>query len=180
MSSLPWTRLYVDFPTGGKAIALGIAMQDPWAWKYVIRLWCYAARHQQDGHFQGPAAVAMIESGAGWSGDAGVLVRSLSLPHIRLLDETDRGFYVHDWHHHGGAHIEKLKKDRRRKKERRSTKRPRSVRGVSAERRGKSAQTSLSPSPSLSPSSDQRPSDQIVSLNSRSFLPSLGGAGGET
>jgi hypothetical protein len=170
MPGLPWTRLYVTFPTGPKAVALGVALQDPWAWKYAVRLWCYSSQQQQDGHFQGPAAVATIETAAGWTGSPGELVTALSLPHIQLLDETDRGFYVHDWHHHGGAHIEKLKKDRKRKKESRSVKRPRSVRGVSAERRKKSEPPSLSHSPSLSP----------VSCNSQPSIPPLGVVRGDT
>jgi hypothetical protein len=180
MSGYPWTRLYVDFPTGPKAVALGVVLQDSWAWKYVIRLWCYAARHQQDGHFTGPAAVATIESASGWSGASGALVDALSLQHVRLLDQTSHGFYVHDWHVYGGAHIEKLKKDRKRKRESRSTKPPRSVRGRSKERRKLS--DPASPSPSLSPSPSQLvtdPTDHVGSLNSRSSLPPLGVVRGE-
>jgi hypothetical protein len=164
----------VDFPTGTKAIALGVAVQDPWAWKYVVRLWCYTARYQQDGHFTGPAAVETLERGAGWDGARGALVDALSLPHIRLVDLTDRGFYVHDWHEHGGAHIEKLKKDRKRKRDSRSAKRPRTVRGRSKERRQMSDAASLSPSPSPSQSVALGGSPELQIVSS-----SVGGFGGK-
>jgi hypothetical protein len=114
MAGLPWVQLDVTFPTSGKAIALGIALQQPLAWAHVARLWCYAAQHQADGRFVGPAAVATITAGAGWAGKPEEFVEALALPHVRLLDPIEGGYAIHDWLDYAGAHIEKREKERAR------------------------------------------------------------------
>jgi hypothetical protein len=102
---LDWIPLDTDFIGGRKAIALGVATQNPLAWAYVVKLWSWAAENARDGDITGPDAVAVIESAAGWSGTPGDLARCMALPHIRLLDETGRGFHIHDWEDHTGRFI---------------------------------------------------------------------------
>ena len=113
-AGLPWIPLDVDFPGSRKAIALGVALQNPLAWAYVVRTWTWAARNAPDGVVEGPDAVAVLELAAGWTGERGAFVAACALPHIRLLDETQRGFVIHDWADHCGPHIEKREKDRER------------------------------------------------------------------
>lgn len=116
MAGLPWIPLDVAFPTSRKAVALGIALQEPLSWAYVVRLWTWCATHAADGRIEGPDAVAVLEHAAGWTSRPGELARAMSLPHIRLLDETSSGFAVHDWDDHCGAHVEKRHKERARLK----------------------------------------------------------------
>lgn len=144
MAGLPWIPLDVGFPTGEHAVALRVALQEEFAWARVVRVWAWVAVHRADGRIEGPAAVAMIESAAGWTGSPGAFVEALCLPHVGLLDQTDRGFYVHNWHLHCGAHIEKREKDRARHRKGDSENPPRKLRGNSKEEprnpRGESAQ----------------------------------------
>jgi hypothetical protein len=140
MAGLPWIPLETRFPTGEHAIALGVALQNPMAWAHVVRLWAWAASNRADGRFEGPAAVATIETAAGWSGSPGAFAEAMSLRHIGLLDVTERGFYIHNWHIHCGAHIEKRVKDRVRKRNGKSKGTPRKLRGTSVEEFGNSAQ----------------------------------------
>lgn len=136
MSGLPWIPLDVGFPTGEHAVALRVALQEEFAWARVVRLWAWVAQHRADGRIEGPAAVAMIESAAGWSGTPGAFVDVLCLRHIGLLDVTERGFYVHNWHLHCGAHIEKREKDRARHRGGNPKETPRNLHGNSAEEVG--------------------------------------------
>jgi hypothetical protein len=128
MAGLPWIPLAVDFPDSRKAVALGVALGNPLAWAYVVRLWTWAARNAQDGRVEGPDAVAVIEHAACWNGSPGAFVEAASLPHIALLDHTERGFSVHDWADHCGAHVEKREKDRARMRASRKRNRSRTVR----------------------------------------------------
>lgn len=139
MAGLPWIPLEVGFPTGPHAIALSVALGKPRAWSYAAQLWCWAADHQADGRFEGPAAVATVEAAAGWDGDPGKLVEVMALSHIGLLDVTERGFYIHNWHLHCGAHIEKREKDRVRHRVGGSKEPPRKLHGATKEVRQNSA-----------------------------------------
>ena len=114
MAGLPWIPLDVAFPTSRKAVALGIALREPLAWAYVVRIWTWCAQHAADGRVEGPDAVAVLEHAAGWATRPGELVAAMSLPHIRLLDETSGGFAIHDWDEHCGAHVEKRERERKR------------------------------------------------------------------
>jgi hypothetical protein len=105
MAGLPYVPLYVVFPRGKEAVALRVALQKPRAWAYVAEMWCGVAQFAADGRVEGPAAVQQLEDWAGWDGAPGAFVEALCLPHIGLLDHTDRGFYVHNWHLHCGLHI---------------------------------------------------------------------------
>lgn len=140
MAGLDWIPFDTRFPTGPHAIALGVALQDPRAWSHVAQLWAWAALNQADGRFEGPAASATIEVAAGWTGASGALVEAMCLPHIGLLDATERGFYIHNWHVHCGAHIQKRERDRARKRKTSGVKSPRKLRGVSMEDSRNSAQ----------------------------------------
>jgi hypothetical protein len=137
VSGLPWIPLDVGFSTGEHAIALRVALQEEFAWARVVKLWSWVAVHRADGRVEGPAAVQIIESAAGWTGTPGAFVEVLCLPHINLLDHTSSGFYVHNWHLHCGAHIEKREKDRERHRVPKSSggskKPPRKLRGTSKE-----------------------------------------------
>lgn len=143
---LPYVPLYVVFPRGKEAIALRVALQRPLAWAYVAQMWCGVAQNAPSGVVEGPAAVAQLEEWAGWDGDPGQFVEALCLPHVGLLDHTDRGFRVHNWDLHCGAHIDRLERDRKRKADARakttkdkSDKRPGTVRGRSEDKTRKSA-----------------------------------------
>lgn len=113
-AGLPWIPLHVSFPTSRKSIALGVALRNPLAWAYVVRLWTWAATHAGDGLIEGPDAVAVIEHAAGWTDSPGSLVEAMSLAHIRLLDPTSAGFRIHDWDEHCAPHIQKRDKDKER------------------------------------------------------------------
>lgn len=132
MAGLPWIPLAVDFPDSRKAVALGVALQNPLAWAYVVRLWTWCAKNAQDGRVEGPDAVTVVEHAAGWNGSPGALVEAASLPHIALLDATEKGFSVHDWSDHCGAHVEKREKDRLRMRRARKKNRSRTLREPSA------------------------------------------------
>jgi hypothetical protein len=116
MAGLPWIPLHTSFPASRKAVALGIVLGNPLAWAYAVRTWTWFAEHAPSGSVEGPDAVAVIEHAAGWTGTQGELVAALCLPHIRLLDEKPKGFAVHDWHEHCGAHVEKRERERTRLK----------------------------------------------------------------
>lgn len=142
---LPYVPLYVVFPRGKEAIALRVALQKPKAWAYVAEMWCGVAQNAADGRVEGPAAVHQLEDWAGWDGAPGAFVEALCLPHIGLLDVTERGFYVHNWDLHCGLHIQKREKDRERKRASRKTKDtsadgPRKVRGQKKDVRRKSTE----------------------------------------
>ena len=133
-ASLHWIPLDVEFPTSGKAIALGVALGNPSAWCHVVRLWCWCARNAPDGAVSGPAAVAVMEHAAGWTGPAGAFVEACALRHIRLLDETTDGYAVHDWADHCGAHVEKRRRDSSRMKDYRKRVRERYANGTRTDR----------------------------------------------
>jgi hypothetical protein len=136
MAGLPWIPLATDFPDSRKALALGVALSDPLAWAYVVRLWTWCAKNAADGRIEGPDSVAVLEHAACWKGSPGAFAEAASLPHVRLLDITERGFAIHDWHEHCGAHVEKREKDRERMKRARNANRSRTVREQNAHVRG--------------------------------------------
>jgi hypothetical protein len=132
MSGLPWIPLAVDFPDSRKSVALGVALQQDQAWAYIVKLWTWFAKNAPEGRIDGPDAVAVIEHAAGWKGSAGELVGAAVLPHIQLLDDTGKGFAIHDWADHCGAHVEKREADRLRMRRLRKKNRSRTSREPSA------------------------------------------------
>lgn len=144
MGGLPWIPLDVAFPGSRKALALSIATQQPLAWAYVVRLWCWAAQHAADGRIEGPDAVSVIEHAAGWDKTPGALVGAMTAAHIRLLDETSAGFAIHDWSEHCGAHVEKRERDKTRMRRAREANRSRTVHEPNAHVRGESKSKSES------------------------------------
>jgi hypothetical protein len=112
MAGLPWIQLASDWKGSKKAIRLRVFLEDPWAWAYVVSLWCWTAQHQGDGVLEGPGTIDVISDAAGWKGDAKHFVDCMV--RAGLLDETSNGYAVHDWAEYAGAHIEKREKERDR------------------------------------------------------------------
>jgi hypothetical protein len=114
VSGLPWIQVATDIRSHPKFIRLGIELQDPMAWAYVVAFWMWTAEHAGDGRIEGKGADCVIEHAAGWRGPTGALVSACV--RIGLLDEISNGFAVHDWQDYAGAHIDKRDKERSRLK----------------------------------------------------------------
>jgi hypothetical protein len=78
---------------------------------YIVDLWSYCAQFARHGDLSDLDALD-IAIGSGWEGDAEVFVDALV--RCEFLDRDERGLYVHDWHEHQGALIEKREKDAER------------------------------------------------------------------
>jgi hypothetical protein len=112
MSGLPWIQLAADWKGHKKAIRLRVFLADEWAWAYVVSLWCWSAQYAGDGILEGPGTNEVIADAAGWKGDPKHFVDCLI--RAELLDETEKGYRIHDWEDYAGAHIEKREKERTR------------------------------------------------------------------
>ena len=67
--------------------------------KGLLILWTWAAKHRPDGVLSGMDAED-IEIASRWDGEEGAFVEHLVA--LRLLDEVDGAYHVHDWHEHQG------------------------------------------------------------------------------
>lgn len=72
-----------------------------------IQLWCYVGKfHTASGMLEGYSKQE-IESVLGWTGPSGMLVDTLVK--ISFIEETAKGYKIHDWSDHAG-HLEAFKK----------------------------------------------------------------------
>lgn len=90
--ALTWFELEVGYPTGPKAQALKALLRQPHADAYPVRLWAYCYM-QEVARFEGPAAVGIIETAAGWRGAPGALVAALTS--CGFLDTAGDAYEVH-------------------------------------------------------------------------------------
>ena len=86
-------RLQVTLLSHPKTIKLRRRLGDG-AFIALIQLWIFVAQNKPSGQLTG-MDVDDIEIAAGWTGEEGALVSELLT--LRLLDETDDGYSVHDW-----------------------------------------------------------------------------------
>lgn len=126
-----WFRVdssVVDHPkTGDLEVALG----DPNAGWYVIRLWSWVQRYAPDGLISYSRSL-QIEPACRWRGGVGKLLKSLI--DIGWLDDLGNGlFEVHDWPEFQKSLHEKSRKDAQSKRNTRNAKKATGARRNSAE-----------------------------------------------
>lgn len=129
---LPWIQVDANLPTHRKSVHLAAVLGDRRAWTYLVQLWSWASQNEPSGLVRGAVARMVIEHAAGWAGDPDKLTSALI--ETGWVDKREDGLYLHDWHDHQGAHIDKANADAERKRRNRSTPppRPEPVRDLSA------------------------------------------------
>ena len=65
--------------------------------EYLVLFWGTVAEQVPTGELNG-WSMADIEDAAGWDGELGVLCKALL--DCGFLDQTEHGYYPHDWHEH--------------------------------------------------------------------------------
>jgi hypothetical protein len=113
VAGLPWIKLSIDVVTHPKSLHLGAILEDPDAWRFPVRLWCWCASHAPDGRLEGVRALpSAVEGAAGWPGKRGELLAGLVA--CGFLDQTPAGFLVHGWEERAYGHLAKQARDRTR------------------------------------------------------------------
>jgi 5-methylcytosine-specific restriction endonuclease McrA len=103
---VPALNLDLDYFTHPKIMRLA-GMLGPYALALPIRLWCHAAKHHcETGKLEGYSKYE-VESVSGWTGAPGDFVDAMVK--IKLLDEIQGGYAIHDWLDHAG-HLGAFKK----------------------------------------------------------------------
>lgn len=82
-----WKRRLLQRRLGAEGV---LALED---------LWAHAAENRPSGDLSG-MSVDAIEAACDWSGECGALVRALSDPDLRLLDDDSGNYSLHDWSTH--------------------------------------------------------------------------------
>jgi hypothetical protein len=144
--SLPWIQVDANLPNHRKSVHLGVLLGDRRAWTYLVQLWSWASQNEPTGLVRGAVARMVIEHAAGWTGDPDRLTAAFI--EAGWLDVREDGLYLHDWHEHQGAHIEKHLRDLARK---RSGKTPPSGVEPARNRRGDSVEIPRPPRDSGAP-----------------------------
>lgn len=91
-------RLSIDFLSHPKVVKLERRLGVV-AIKALLQLWFWVAKNRPTGRLDNLDAED-IEIAAGWTGDSGALVAALES--LRLLDNVDGGYAVHNWSRHNG------------------------------------------------------------------------------
>lgn len=77
MDGLKAFPLSVTIPRCKESLDLSRRLEDPWAWKFVVAIMCWAAANLPDGIISGQSAGSVVEAAAEWSGESGKLWRAL-------------------------------------------------------------------------------------------------------
>lgn len=103
MSTVPWIRLYQNWPRHRKTMALRKALGTA---EPILCLWLWAAENAQDGDLSG-IDPSTLEFAAGWSGRRGKCLAAMI--EVGFLDSDGVSLRLHDWMEGTGAGVESLK-----------------------------------------------------------------------
>ncbi len=116
-----WFRVDSSIGNHPKTGDLEVALGDPNALAYVIRLFCWAQQYATSGRIKYSRA-DQIESAMHWKGERGKLIEALL--QVGWLDDDSEGHFVaHDWDEKQAALIEKSERDAKRLKKTRTPRR---------------------------------------------------------
>jgi hypothetical protein len=115
-----WFRVDSSIADHPKTGDLEVALNDPNAGWYVIRLFCWTQQYATTGLIK-YARADQIEAAMRWKGPRGALVEVLLA--VGWLDDDSQGhFEVHDWDEIQGPLVEKSNNDAKAKKKKREDK----------------------------------------------------------
>ena len=80
-----WIRVDVALPTHRKTLELSEALEEPLAFAYMVRLWCWARFSTPGGRVSGRKPGRMVEAAVGWTGKPGAFVSAGPLDRGRAL-----------------------------------------------------------------------------------------------
>lgn len=133
--SLPWIKVYADLPEHPKSLDLADFLNEPLAFAYIVRLWCWCSRFAQDGR----VPRNRVEHAAKWSGKKGMFLQAAIASGFLEEPPDDPDHVVaHDWTVAQRAHLDKMERDR----ERQSQKRRETIAGESRDGRATVAESS--------------------------------------
>lgn len=111
--AIGWIRLDVHMPEHRKSRRLAKLLDDRSAWRYVVTLWVWAAKHAEDGVL--PAEdVDIIAEECGWTGEPSEFIDALVS--AGWIDRDGELLVVHDWDEFQGTLVERRRRDRQRKR----------------------------------------------------------------
>lgn len=111
--AIGWIRLDVHMPEHRKSRRLAKLLDDRAAWRYVVTLWVWAAKHAEDGVLP-PEDVDIIAEECGWAGEPSEFIDVLVS--AGWIDRDGELLVVHDWDEFQGTLVERRLKNRRRKR----------------------------------------------------------------
>lgn len=118
--AIGWIRLDVHMPEHRKSRRLAKLLDDRAAWRYVVTLWVWAAKHAEDGVL--PAEdVDIIAEECGWTGEPSEFIDALVS--AGWIDRDGELLVVHDWDEFQGTLVERRRRDRLRKRRERKRRR---------------------------------------------------------
>lgn len=115
--SYTWFRVDSSIAGHPKERELGVAMKDPNAIAYVLRLWCWTQLYAPSGCFP-KARADQVEAFCDWRGERGGLITALL--NIGFIDAEQRNYLVHDWPELQGKLVERSARDAEAKKVKRA------------------------------------------------------------
>jgi len=125
MSGLPWIKVWTAIGDHPKIQRLEreLGLRD--ALGVVVRLWCWTADYCPSGDIPGTDIDTAAKAARGDSCRKPVQAMVNALVTAGLLDPTDQGFRVHDWHDMQTVHVEAEEKRREQARDRQAAYRAR-------------------------------------------------------
>lgn len=117
---IEWIRINRSLPTHWKSQELCDELENPLAWAFMVKLWCWCVDNAPDGNIPGSNPERTLERACGWTGDAGRL--ALAAVRCGFVDKSEAGLAVHGWEEHNGKPLRHAEEEARRLKEYREKK----------------------------------------------------------
>jgi hypothetical protein len=183
MAGLPWIKVWTRVTGHPKVQRLERELGVRDALGIVVRLWCWTADYAPGGTVSEGEALTAARAARGDATKASPSTVLDALREAGLIDRTPDGYRVHDWDEMQVRHLEAEEKRRAQARERQAAYRARH--GITTKvtpngMRNVTRDVTRDSVTEIEREIKTEASDQVVSLNSRSFSPPLGGAGGTT
>ncbi len=115
--SYTWFRVDSSIAGHPKELELGVALKDPNAIAYVLRLWSWTQIYAPLGCFPKTRA-DQVEAFCRWHGERGQLIKTLV--EVGFVDAEQRTYLVHDWPELQGKLVERSQRDAEAKRVKRA------------------------------------------------------------
>lgn len=110
---MDWLRIDCNLRHNPKVRKLGVLLKKDRAHSYLVDLWSWCVQFASDGDLTAFDELD-IALAAGYEGDPHTFISALIK--CRLIDSTENGLFIHDWHEKQGLLIERRQKDLARMK----------------------------------------------------------------
>lgn len=127
---MEWFKVYADLKGHPKRYRFEAAAGTKYGMHYIVAFWSYVCKYAPDGDLT-KMTPAEIAGACEWQGDAQIFFSALI--ESGFIDETKKGFIVHDWVE---EHKRFIDENKRRKEDKKPKGYPRVTQGLPAKTQG--------------------------------------------